>query len=393
MNAFLLAAFTAALVLPATGRSMAQEPARPPAISPEQLKAAIDKLGDLDYATRSTAARTVRRAAPAVAVPALMQAVSGHADGYVRFRALVLLTGFNDPRARDSMTEALTDANDRLRQVAYRYFEHHPDPAMIPALLGALEKEEAEFVRPALIRALAALGQDVKVQQALVREVNRGQDFFRSAVIEALGDYKAGYAQAALTAIAKTDGPLRDDAILALGRIGDKRALGTLVDLQRSAPQEAQPRVAAAICLLGVNCSSHMGYLERTLRFAEKNPGFQPLVRNAAAGLEAIGENGNADAVNILFDVGAASQDPIRAPVALGVASMALRNTPLALSVLEKRSDQDAAIALAGEGFDMLEEDFEKERFFMTVRRTYWQSPEGSDTRKLTERLIQKLDF
>ena len=30
------------------------------------------------------------------------------------------------------------------------------------------------------------------------------------------------------------------------------------------------------------------------------------------------------------------------------------------------------------EGFDMLEEDFEKERFFALVRRTYWESPEGS---------------
>ncbi len=28
-----------------------------------------------------------------------MQTVSDHPDGYVRYRALVLLTGFNDPRA------------------------------------------------------------------------------------------------------------------------------------------------------------------------------------------------------------------------------------------------------------------------------------------------------
>ena len=30
------------------------------------------------------------------------------------------------------------------------------------------------------------------------------------------------------------------------------------------------------------------------------------------------------------------------------------------------------------EGFDMLEEDLDKERFFALVRRTYWESPENS---------------
>jgi HEAT repeat protein len=88
-------------------------------ISPAQLKAAIDNLGKFDAATRTTAARAVRRAPPAQAVPALMEAAAGHADGYVRFRALVLLSGFNDPRARESMSTALDDPNDRLRTVAY----------------------------------------------------------------------------------------------------------------------------------------------------------------------------------------------------------------------------------------------------------------------------------
>ena len=68
---------------------------------PTELRAAIDKLGKLDYDTRTKASRTIRRSPAAQAVPALMQAVSDHADGYVRYRALVLLTGFNDPRARD----------------------------------------------------------------------------------------------------------------------------------------------------------------------------------------------------------------------------------------------------------------------------------------------------
>src|SRR5256885_1013134 len=137
--------------------SSAQEPPAPRAVSAAELKAAVAKLGDLDYATRTNASRTVRRTAAAQAVPALIQAVSEHADGYVRYRALVLLTGFNDPRAKDSMREALVSPNDRLRAVAYSYFEHNPDRAMAPGFLAALETEEGEFVRPSLVRALAAV--------------------------------------------------------------------------------------------------------------------------------------------------------------------------------------------------------------------------------------------
>src|SRR3954447_16785245 len=144
------------LCVPGAGAAAAQEPAAPESVSPAQLQAAIAKLGDLDYATRTTASRTVRRTASAQAVPALLQAVSEQADGYVRYRSLVLLTGFNDPRTKDAMRESFASPNDRLRAVAYSYFEHNPDKAILPDLLGALEKEQAEFVRPNLIRALAA---------------------------------------------------------------------------------------------------------------------------------------------------------------------------------------------------------------------------------------------
>ena len=370
-----------------------QEPAAPARVPPARLQAAIDKLGDLDYATRTDAARTIRRTPGAQAVPALLRAVEEHADGYVRYRALVILTGFDDPRTSGAMREAMASPNDWLRTVAYGFFEHHPDPAMAPSLLAALDKEEAEFVRPSLVRALAALGSDPRVQPALVRDVGRGQDFFRSVVIEALGDYKAAYAIDAITAVAKQDGPLVEDAALALGRIGDRRSLATLAGLQQTAPKTAQPAVAAAICLLGVNCDSHESYLVDTLAFADKNPGFQELLRGAASGLGALGVAGHAEAVGALFDRGIPSRDPTRAPVSLALATVALRNTPLMLSTLETRPDRAQAIEILGEGFDMLEEDLAKERFFADVRRAYWAAPAGSPTRDLMQDLIGKLDF
>jgi HEAT repeat protein len=370
-----------------------QEPSAPQPVSAAELSAAIDKLGVLDYDARTAASRTIRRVPASQAVPALLQTVAEHSDGYVRYRALVLLTGFNDPRTKDAMRESLTSPNDRLRTVAYSFFEHNPDRAMVPDLLAALGKEQAEFVRPALVRALAALGGDVRVQPTLAGEVGRGEDFFRSVVIEALGDYKASYAYDAIVAVARLDGPLQDDAAIALGKLGDRRALEILSALQSTAPRTRQPSVAAAICLLGVNCGSHAGYLVETLKFADQNPGYQDLVRGAAAGLGALALNGQRDAVEALFQIGIPSRDPTRAPIALALGATALRNTPLMLTVLETHPDRANAIGLVGEGFDMLEEDLDKERFFALVRKTFWDSKEGSPARELMQTLIGRLDF
>jgi HEAT repeat protein len=286
--------------------------------------------------------------------------VSEHADGYVRFRALTLLTGYNDPRTVDAMTAAMVSPNDRLREVAYGYFEMNPNPALAPKLLAAIDKEEGEFVRPALIRALAAVPKDPKVADVLIRDAMRGVDYFRSTVIEAIGDYKVTAAMPRLVEIAKLEGPLQDDAATAIGKIGDKNQLGILAALQQSAPKETQPAIAAAICLMGTNCSSHIGYLEKTLAFADTYPGYQDLLRGAASGLGNIARQGNDEALRILFDVGIPSQDPVRAPVTLAIGLVALRNTPLMLKTLQARTDQSAAVGIVAEAFDMLEEDLEK---------------------------------
>ena len=145
MRVFGIVVVSVALLTAGT-RAQAPRPAAPAAaveqretaVTAEQLKAAIDKLAAVDYATRTTAARTIRRVPVQTAVPALLDAIAGNPDGYVRFRALILLSGFNDPRTRDVMAQSLTAANDRLRAVAYAYFEHNPDTQILPRLLEAL---------------------------------------------------------------------------------------------------------------------------------------------------------------------------------------------------------------------------------------------------------------
>jgi HEAT repeat protein len=365
--------------------------AKPPTI--KDLQAAIDNLGKLDYDTRVAASRTVRRAPPELAVTSLIKAASEHADGYVRFRALVLLAGFNDERTRDIVLSAIDDANDRLRDVAYSWLEVNPEPPLAPKLIAKLDKELSEFVRPSLIRALAAVGSDPAVQQALVREAKRGQDFFRSTVIEALGDHKAAYAVPALTAIAKLEGPLQDGAVVALGQIGDKRALETIAPLQRTAKRDQQSALAAAICLLGVNCDSHERFLIETLRFTTTNMGFQDLARSASRGLAELAKRGRTDSWDALISIGEGSVDPVRAPIALAAATAAIGNPDAMLGALKRAGDEKAARLLFRDGFDMLAEDFVEERFYAEIRRRYWKSPAGSPERAVIERVITTLDF
>jgi HEAT repeat protein len=357
------------------------------------LRSAIDNLGKFDDATRTAAAKTVRRAEPAQAVPALLDAAANHTDGYVRFKALVLVSGFNDPRARDVMAAALDEPNDRLRAVAYAYFEHNKERGMSARLLKKLETEDGEFVRPALTRALAAYGDETPVQGALTALVMKGQDVYRGAVIEALGDYRAAYAFAPILEVAKQDGPLQEDAILSLGKLGDRRALEALQGLQKSAPRVRQPAVAAAICLLGLNCDLHEKFVVDTMTFAASQIGFQDLLRASSRALAALAAAGRADDAAALLDAGIPARDPARSPMALAFGTVAMRNTPLVIKLLGTRRDLRESALLLRDSFDMLEEDYEEERFFATVRRAYWQAPEGSPERKVADALIQVLEF
>jgi HEAT repeat protein len=402
MRAPVAAALFLTLAAGVSASRHAQSPSAPPplpaasreGVTSEQLADAITKLGTVEFTDRMAAARTVRRADAAVAVPALLKAVETHPDSFARFRALVLLSGFNDPRTRDIMRGSLGLKNDRLRAVAYTYFEHHPDPAAIPRLLTAVADESSEFVRPALMRALAAnAASDPRVATVMAAQVMKGQAFFRSVVIEAIGDYRGAYALAPITEVAKIDGPLQVDAAIALGKIGDKSSLGTLAALQRSAPRESQPAIAAAICLLGVNCESHQAYLNDTLRFAIATIGFQELVRGSASGLAALAVSGRDAAAAELIRQGGPTRDPARAAIVLAVGTVALRNTAVMLKVLQEGGMLEPGAELLREAFDMLEEDFEEERFFAAVRRAYWQAAAGSSARMVCESLIRKLEL
>lgn len=375
----------------AAGRLAAQDP--PPA-SPADVTTAISRLSSFDYATRMEAARLLRRAPVATVVPALAGAARAHGDEYVRYRALTVLAGFGPSAAGEVMSDVLADPNDRLRAVAYAWYERYPSRGVLPRLLDALKTERSEFVRPTLTRAIVAHTADDRARAVVAPLILRGDDFFRGAVIDALGDYGGTFALKDIVSVAQVEGPLQDDAITAIGRLGDVSMVPVLGAIQRSAPPEVQPTVVAAVCLLGVSCVETREYLIRTLDFTARNAGNQPLLRGTVHALGMLAQREDAQAFGALIGAGVATTaEPVRAPLALEVGTVALRKPAFLLRDFESRTDLDGAIELLRDAFDMLSEDFEKEMFFVEVRKAYWSASAGSAAKRVAEALIQKLEF
>jgi len=355
------------------------------------LKQNIANLSSLDYPVRMHAARLIRRTPETQAVPALVEAVRRHQDEYVRYRALVLLTAFNDRGTRDVMRELIRDRNDRVREVAYRWLERNPDPQLTSSLLASLGTEQSEFVRPALVAALAALAaSDSMVQRAMIAEVPRGLDFFRSAVIEALGRHRAVYAVEGIVATSRLEGPLQDDALLALGRIGGTRASAALGEFSGGTPEAAE-MIRGVLCLIGEMCAQNIAAL---VAAASSDEGRLSTIRGAIDALEAVAQNRNQTALTALITLGV-KHSGLRERVAVSVASVALRQPDWVVEQIgaAEGSTRETVMSMLKDGFDSLDEDFNEEQFFAAVRAGYWRAADGSDGRALAATLIQRLEF
>ncbi len=367
-----------------------------------EINTAISSLGNFDFLVRADASRVLRRMEAASAVPALVWAAQLHEDSYVQFRAAVLLAGFGGPPAREFFEAALDSPNDRVRTAAYDYFEHAPDVGLAPKLLTALDFETSEFVRPALVRSLAAHDDDTSVRERLLKDIDRGEVYFRGAVIEALGDYRALYALDRLLEIGSEEGPLRDDALLALGKIGDKRALQVVVKAQREAVVDAGnsrmlPIVSAAACLLGTDYENQIQYVVEALRYGlNADSDDLSLLRSAstaAAAVSMAGRRGSDTALRALIDVGVEATDPVRAPIALAVGTVALRTPVTMISALANRNDLRSSLLLVRDAFDMLDEDMAEERFYVLMRTNFWDETENPVTRSVAEAAMEILEF
>jgi hypothetical protein len=217
-------------------------------------------------------------------------------------------------------------------------------------------------------------------------------DFFRGAVIDALGRRRAAYAIDGIAAVAKLQGPLQDDAVLALGRIGGPRALAVLTSLT---PESPAPGLAltlrAAQCIAGAQCDATI----KTIVDAMTAPPVSAAVlRAGSSGLTAVAASGNQAATAALVSV-AGRGGVVRDQAAIGLGTVAVMDPEYMIAWLDRtpQPSRDAAITLLKDGFDDLEEDFGEEQFFAAARAAYWKAAEGSDTRSLASLIIQRLEF
>ena len=350
----------------------------------------ITNLASTDYQVRMHAARLIRRTPGSEAVPALVEAVRRHENEFVRYRALVLLTSFNDPGTRALVLDLMSDRSDRVREVVYKWLERHPDGRIAERLIAQLQTEVAEFVRPALVAALAAMSGERSVQRPMIVETARGLDFFRSAVIEALGRHGAFYALDAIVGVARLEGPLQDDAVLAIGRIGGPDARALLAELDDLTREAAVMRLGAR-CLLDEGCREGVTALATVASSPDSTPGE---VRAAVEALSAVAQARREDALDALMTLSGAGV-LMRDRAAIAWAGVALRQPEWSLAWLQAQDEaaRDTAMQLLKDGFDSLEEDFAEEQFFASVRAGYWRAEEGSPGRALRAALIQRLEF
>jgi hypothetical protein len=290
-------------------------------------------------------------------------------------------------------TDLIADRNDRVRTVVFQWFERHPQADLVPRFIEALGDEASPFVRPALARALAAHAAHPAAQQVLRPLVLRGEDAFRGSVIAALGDYRRTFALDEMVAVVQLDGPLQDDAVTALGRIGDPASRAVVAGLQKTVPGDLQPTVSAALCLLQVDCAARLRFVIETMRFAAASDQQMPLLRGAVHAAGVLAGAGHREAFDAMIDTALSATGAAREAVTLGIGNVILRQPLFALQMFEARAQAGGVAELYRDGFDMLSEDFEEEQFGAELRRALWAAPDGADRRQAAASLLDALEF
>jgi len=121
------------------------------------------------------------------------------------------------------------------------------------------------------------------------------------------------------------------------------------------------------------------------------------LIRNAATALSALATDGQQGALNALFELGMNASETARAPIALALGKVALRNPAIVQNTLvdaaSEASMPEAELLLLRDAFDMLDEDFAEERFYVLMRNGYWDGFGSTKARAVASAAIRVLEF
>jgi len=196
-------------------------------------------LQDPDPAVRAAAVATVTEWKEPQAVEPLGRCLQDP-DPAVRLAAAQALPAFHDPRTVPPLIQALTADDADLRAAAAAALGQIGDARAVEPLLAAAQAKAPETATAALA-ALGAL-HDPRALPAAIGALAAKDDSVGAQAVETIAKIGAPAVEPLLARLQDPKPRVRARAAEVLGRIGDARAVGPLVDLLK----QAQPEEPAA---------------------------------------------------------------------------------------------------------------------------------------------------
>ncbi|TFH05770.1 MAG: hypothetical protein E4H06_00880 [Methanosarcina sp.] len=250
----------------------------------------------------------------------------------VRMVAAQLLGRLGDEQAADALLRKLADKNYRVREAAVEALGRVGGEKTVDVLVEKLEAKDPNF-RLHTVRALARLG-DERAVDPLARRLDDKVLEVRIAAAEALGDLESRNAADALlkkledTQMGGTPAELQKHVLIALGKIGDKKALDSILPRLNYPSPEIRKHAAEALGNLGD---------ERAVSdLVKKLVDLSPEVRNASA--YALGKLGDKRAVEPLIGMLEETDPELRITAVYSLGNL---RAPQAVSPLIKMLDDD----------------------------------------------------
>lgn len=206
----------------------------------------IRVLRDSDRAVRQAAIAALT----AIGEPAVepLGACLRDANLTVQESAASILASIGDVRVADALTGALTSGDWVVRMQAAKALGRIGEPRTIPALVPLLQ-DKVKAVREEVSSTLARMGP--AAVPVLVEALGHGEWLVRLHAVESLGKTKSPDAVDPLLRLLfnDRDSSLREDAVRALGEIGDARAVEFLLTALKE--PGLRPLVAEALGRIG----------------------------------------------------------------------------------------------------------------------------------------------
>ncbi len=202
--------------------------------APEGTARKLEKLIDSDNVSLAQVAMEAFavRAGPRSTLPLMRRYAGAGNHNQIRQAVLIALGRSGDPMAVEFLVARLGDGDDLTQTLAARALGGIGSKAAVPALMAVASDEGQEWVRANALEALGRIG-DSRALELLNKSMDSQSDRIRLVAIEAMGQMGNSECIAPLAKLMTADATeanLRIHAVRALGKIRHPRAAWVLID-------------------------------------------------------------------------------------------------------------------------------------------------------------------